>query len=85
MFGLLVLETTEIAGREEIFVVAVCTILLSVVVHGLTAQPGARWYGERADVMAEAPGMPEMVAVDELPVRARPASREGGPTYLSHE
>ncbi len=77
VFGLLVLETTEISGREEIFLVAVCTVLLSVVAHGLTAQPGARWYGQRTEIMAEAPGRPELQAVDELPVRARPASERG--------
>ena len=85
VFGLLVLETTEIAGREEIFLVAVWTILLSVVAHGLTAQPGARWYGARAEAMAEEPGMPEMVEVEELPVRARPLSQKGARAFSSRE
>lgn len=75
VFGLLVLETTDIAGRQEIFLVAVWTIFLSVIAHGLTAQPGARWYAARAEAMAEKPGMPEMEKVEELPVRARPLSQ----------
>ena len=71
VFGLLVLEEMDVAGRQEIFLIVTWTILLSVIAHGLTAQPFASWYGTRADAMAEEPGMPEMVEVEELPTRAR--------------
>ncbi len=77
VFGLLVLETMDVPHREEIFLVVVWTVLLSVVAHGLTAQPGANWYGTRAELMAEEPKMPEMMEVEELPMRARLPSPRG--------
>ncbi len=47
VFGLLVLEEMDVAGRQEIFLIVTWTILLSVIAHGLTAQPFASWYGTR--------------------------------------
>ena len=74
VFGLLVLEAHDIAGRDEIFAAVTWTVLLSVFAHGLTAQPLARWYGRRTDEMAEQPelaAMPEMEPVGEMRIRFR--------------
>ncbi len=46
LFVLLILEETEIAGRETIFVVVMTTVMLSIVFHGITAGPASRWYGK---------------------------------------
>ncbi len=45
LFLLLILEESELAGKDLIFSVVVCTVLLSIVLHGMTAGPGSRWYG----------------------------------------
>jgi hypothetical protein len=44
----------------------VSTVLLSVVLHGVTAWPGVRWYGAWAEEMSDEP---EMMEVSEMPVR----------------
>lgn len=45
LFVLLILEETEIAGRETIFVAVMTTVMLSIVAHGITAGPVSRSYG----------------------------------------
>ncbi len=69
VFALDVLED-EIPDGRLIFEVAAVTVVLSAVVHGLSAQPLVRWYGSRADEMAEEPDLPEMKEVPELPTRS---------------
>ena len=55
LFLLLILEETEIPGKDLIFTVVVCTVALSVVLHGLTAGPGSRWYGVKIGRFGECP------------------------------
>ena len=69
VFGLVVLESS-VAERGEIFVIVTWTVLLSVVVHGLSARPSVDWYGAKAEEMADEPDMPEMETVEELPTRS---------------
>ena len=69
VFALVVLETEEIAHREEIFLVVTWTVLISVYAHGLTAAPLARLYGRRAARMAAVPGMAEMAPIPEMRTR----------------
>jgi NhaP-type Na+/H+ or K+/H+ antiporter len=70
VFGLLVLEESEIAGADLIFLLVTWTVLFSVFAHGISAAPVARRYGRRAEVWAEAdPDCAEMEEVDELRVR----------------
>jgi NhaP-type Na+/H+ or K+/H+ antiporter len=69
LYGLLLLEKVNIAGREEIFSITITTVLMSVFIHGLTALPGANWYAARAEKMEEAPDTPELALVSEMPVR----------------
>ena len=45
VFGLLLLEETELSGADELFAVIVIVIVASVVLHGITAAPLAARYG----------------------------------------
>ncbi len=49
LFGLLILEESQAPHREAIFAVVVLTVLLSVLTHGLSANPIAKRYGARLD------------------------------------
>jgi NhaP-type Na+/H+ or K+/H+ antiporter len=53
LFVLLMLETDPIPGRETIRATVMLTVLISIVAHGLTAQPAAERYGRHADDLAE--------------------------------
>lgn len=77
VFGLVVLESAGVAARDEIFLVVTWTVLLSVFAHGLTATPLSRWYGRRAETMAEEPERPEMQEVTELRLRFVPHHLRG--------
>jgi len=70
LFALVVIEESAIGAREEILLIAVVTVGLSVFLHGLTAQPGAVWYG-RYVASATTPTCPENKKVSELPTRLR--------------
>ena len=45
LFGILVLDEAEIAHEGLIFQLVMLTVLFSVVAHGVSASPLARWYG----------------------------------------
>ena len=62
LFVLLILEETDIAGRDTIFAVAMVTVMLSIVLHGVTAGPAARWYGRRVARMGEGEEMKPVAA-----------------------
>jgi hypothetical protein len=69
VFLLLALEAFREAGIEMALFAATAgwTILLSVILHGLSAGPVAAWYGSRA--IGFAPGSPELEP--RSPVRTR--------------
>lgn len=69
LYGLLLLEGSNLPHLETVFAVTMLTVLLSVVLHGVTAWPGVHWYGGWAESMKDAPEMPEMETVSEMPVR----------------
>lgn len=69
LYGLLLLEGSGLEQGGTVFSVTMLTILLSVVLHGITAWPAVRWYGRWADNMKDEPDMPEMQPVSEMPVR----------------
>lgn len=75
LFVLLILEEAEIAHREEVFAAVVVTVVLSVLLHGVTAGPGAAWYGARAQEMG---ACEETKPVADMPFAesVHPASRE---------
>ncbi len=67
LFALLVLEQSTLPGREDILVIVVTTVFLSVFAHGLTAFPGTKWYAHRLG--KHEPGMEEHAPVTEMSVR----------------
>lgn len=70
LFGLLVLEESQLTGREEVMLVAMTTVLLSIFAHGLTAAPLARAYAQRVATMQDDPTLPELMPVEEMPLRS---------------
>jgi len=66
LFALLVLEDSAIPAQEPILLVVICTVALSIVLHGVSAAPTARAYGALAERMGECP---ENKPVGEMPTR----------------
>lgn len=69
LFGLLILTKADFPGRDTVFSAMVLTVLGSIVIHGLTAVPGANAFGRRAEEMKDETDMPEMMPVSEMPTR----------------
>lgn len=70
-FVLMVLEEADLPGTETIRLTVTCTVVLSVVAHGVTAGPLARVYGRRMAAASEHDEeMPEHRPSPELPTRA---------------
>jgi NhaP-type Na+/H+ or K+/H+ antiporter len=71
VFTLLAFESFHQAGRshETLFAMAAWTILLSVLLHGLSALPLANWYARRLETAD--PAAPELVEMPELHTRRR--------------
>lgn len=53
LFVLLILEETNIAAQETIFTAVMITVMLSIILHGLSAGPASRWYGQRVSEMGK--------------------------------
>lgn len=53
LFALLILESADVAHKEEIFVAIIVTVVSSILLHGFTAGPFSRWYGQTARDMGE--------------------------------
>ena len=53
LFVLLILEEAELENENKIFAVVIITVALSVVLHGISAGPAARWYGSLSQQMGE--------------------------------
>ena len=66
LFALLVLEESAIPAQESILLVVICTVALSIVLHGVSAAPTARAYGASAERMG---ACPENKPVGEMPTR----------------
>jgi NhaP-type Na+/H+ or K+/H+ antiporter len=49
LFAILLVEELPVPHSDEIFVITMVTVSLSVVLHGATAAPGARWYARRLE------------------------------------
>ncbi len=45
LFVLLILEEADLANESSLVAIVMVTVVLSVVLHGMTAGPAARWYG----------------------------------------
>jgi len=53
LFILLVVEQAEIVHRDEIFIVTITTVMLSILLHGMSAGPAAKRYGEMTRGMGD--------------------------------
>ena len=71
VFILTAIGETELTAENELMVAACLTIVLSIVTHGLSAQPLSRLYGQQLEEVPdeEAEEMEEMEEMHELPVR----------------
>ncbi len=72
LFALFVLEEVATPAAEQILVVTIVTAALSILAHGLTAAPAARWYGAMAQRMGECE---ENKPVAKMPTRAGMVAR----------
>ncbi|MFJ4529458.1 cation:proton antiporter [Streptomyces nigrescens] len=70
IFGLLAVEELTPAGARPVLPAIACTVLLSVLAHGLTSAPLANRYGRAAAAKGIGPAGP---AAEELPVRGMAA------------
>jgi NhaP-type Na+/H+ or K+/H+ antiporter len=74
LYIFIMLDAEEIMGTDVIFSAVVITVLISVFAHGITAAPGARWYGRHTSSKAFAiADSPEHTEVPEMPLRTKPA------------
>ena len=69
VYGLSILDEENLSGGGIIFNTMAVTVLLSIFAHGLTAYPGANWYGQTMSNKADSVPLREMKPVSELPVR----------------
>ena len=70
LFGLLLLIDSEVERPDELFSIIALVVLMSVVLHGATATPGARRYGEWfSDMGDDDDDMMEAGSVTESPLR----------------
>lgn len=68
LFALLVLDQSELPGREILMPIVLTTVLFSVFAHGVTAYPGSLWYSKKIKKEHIRAGE-EMQKVDEMPTR----------------
>lgn len=69
VYGITILDEDNLSGSDVLFNTMAVTVLLSIFAHGLTAFPGANWYGQKMSSKASSTPMREMKSVSELPVR----------------
>lgn len=74
IYILIIVSEAGLAGETTIVAVSVTTILMSVLLHGITAVPLTRWYANMIDDMMETSQeemmeMPEMKPVPEMRTR----------------
>ncbi|MDX1416203.1 MAG: cation:proton antiporter [Candidatus Promineifilaceae bacterium] len=72
-----VLEVDDLVGMQTIYNATVITVFLSVILHGLSAAPAARWYGQfvsKQDQSGE--DVPELAVVPALPLRGQSADKQ---------
>lgn len=66
LFVLLILEQAQLVHRTELLSITVITVGLSALLHGISAAPLARLYGQQAARMGECE---ENISVPEMPLR----------------
>jgi NhaP-type Na+/H+ or K+/H+ antiporter len=74
LYVLTVVAAEDLIGKEIIYTVAMITIFMSVLAHGLTAAPLSNWYGRRIeDLDKKGAAESEMRPVPEMPTRVETA------------
>jgi NhaP-type Na+/H+ or K+/H+ antiporter len=58
----------DLPGESLIYNVVMLTVFISIFAHGVTAAPGAKWYAQQVEGVAESEGT-EMQEVPEMPIR----------------
>lgn len=66
VFGLMVIESSNIVDKEAIFSIVMATVFFSIILHGLSGHIGAKWYEKKVKKMKKGP---EQKSVSELPLR----------------
>jgi len=79
LFLLLILEDSQVSHKQEILTITVLTVGLSVLLHGLSAAPLARRYGQLAQNMGQCQ---ENVTTVSLPLREGLVNNENNRTEL---
>jgi len=70
LYGLLLLGAASFPGRDVIIATMTLTVLLSIILHGVTAVPFSAAYARAMSGMADADDrMAEMEPVAEMPLR----------------
>ncbi len=69
LYGILILNQAGIPHKEFIFNVAMLTVVLSVVLHGVSAMPWSVGYSNRINKHKHIQGKPEHKIVSEMPVK----------------
>ena len=69
LYCLLILESASLTERDLMYGVIMITVRISTIVHGLTAVPGANWYGAHAEAHKGDRTMPELSPTSEMPTR----------------
>ena len=70
LFGLLLLTDGEVDRPDQLFAIITLVVLTSVILHGITASPGARLYAQWFDDMSDGDDdMSESEPVAESPLR----------------
>ncbi len=70
LFALLVVEEMGVAAREEILLITIVTVGMSVFAHGISASPGAEWYRRHVE-KSMTPTCPENKPVSEIRTRIK--------------
>ena len=81
VFGLLALEDLDASASKPVVAVIAFTVLLSVIAHGLTAEPLAEHFGPRLSGAADSAGAPPLTPVPERRLirhQPEPAARAHG-------
>ncbi|MGI9603715.1 MAG: cation:proton antiporter [Acidimicrobiales bacterium] len=69
LFGLLVVEESDIASSDTLFVIVTWVVVVSVVAHGVSATPGVGWYTRWLARRDDIDTMPEVEEMHEHRVR----------------
>jgi NhaP-type Na+/H+ or K+/H+ antiporter len=73
VFAVIVVDDGSIPHPQPIVAAVVATIVLSVVAHGVTAVPGAKWYARWYRDHPDKPALTESAVVTHQRWRHRPA------------